>query len=276
MTNLVETVNGKVVVSSLKVAEHFEKQHAHVLRALKNITNDCEELFNRSNFGLVEYIDEKGESRPCYHLTRDAFTLLAMGFTGKKALAWKIKYIEAFNKMEQALLNHPTTIADRRPLDKLVKVWAVLLGGDGGVYPRLWTQVNSHLNITNIDKASPKQIKKAISFVQARIDELQSNSIAPAKEQPQKQLELAPVVKALPPRILEVETEIKYLEQRFRTLYTNITIKLSPDSVSSKDFARKKEMLVIGEHSTNAILSGISSIINQLNITKRVYMSLKD
>ena len=38
-----------------------------------------------------------------YLLTRDAFTLLAMGFTGSRALAFKVAYINAFNRMEQLL-----------------------------------------------------------------------------------------------------------------------------------------------------------------------------
>lgn len=58
---------------------------------------------NQRNFTLVEYTDAKGESRPMYELTRDGFTLLAMGFTGKKALEFKLAYINQFNKMEQAL-----------------------------------------------------------------------------------------------------------------------------------------------------------------------------
>lgn len=45
------------------------------------------------------------KSYKCYELTRDGFCLLVMGFTGQKALEWKLKYIEAFNQMEQQLRN---------------------------------------------------------------------------------------------------------------------------------------------------------------------------
>lgn len=38
-----------------------------------------------------------------YIMNRDGFSLLAMGFTGKKALEWKLKYINAFNEMERQL-----------------------------------------------------------------------------------------------------------------------------------------------------------------------------
>lgn len=79
--------NNRPVVSSRKVAEVFEKEHKHVMRDIKAL--DCDTEFNQSNFGLVEYRDAKGEMRPEYLMTRDGFTLLAMGFTGAKAMQWQ-------------------------------------------------------------------------------------------------------------------------------------------------------------------------------------------
>ncbi len=61
-------------------------------------------------------IDGKGEKRPEYRITRDGFTLLAMGFTGKAALAWKIKYIEAFNQLEERATARAVKLAERRVL----------------------------------------------------------------------------------------------------------------------------------------------------------------
>jgi Rha family phage regulatory protein len=112
VTNFTPTLailDGHPVVSSLQVAEHFEKRHDNVLRIIQGLADEIsnalkiEGVANRSNFRLIEYKDAKGESRPAYHLTRDGFTLLAMGFTGRKALAWKLRYIEAFNAMEAEL-----------------------------------------------------------------------------------------------------------------------------------------------------------------------------
>jgi Rha family phage regulatory protein len=100
--NLV-VLDGHPVVSSLQVAEHFQKRHKHVLDAVQRISQETPDNFNRPNFRPVEYMDAKGEQRPAYNLTRDGFTLLAMGFTGRKALAWKLRYIEAFNAMEAEL-----------------------------------------------------------------------------------------------------------------------------------------------------------------------------
>ncbi len=99
----IQVGSGKMTVSSLDVARHFKKEHFHVLRDIENLIEKCPSDFIEPNFGCVEYVDTKGEKRPAYNLSRDAFTLLAMGFTGEKAMKWKIRYIEAFNAMEEAL-----------------------------------------------------------------------------------------------------------------------------------------------------------------------------
>ena len=101
MKELVQMINGKAVTTSRKVAEVFEKKHCDVLRAIREL--EVPEDFNERNFASVEYIDQKGEKRPEYLITRDGFTILAMGFTGKKAMQFKIAYIEAFNAMEAQL-----------------------------------------------------------------------------------------------------------------------------------------------------------------------------
>lgn len=100
---VLEVVQGVPVVLSTAVAESFEKQHKHVLDAIKSLVADMPSEFTGPNFRPSEYTDGTGRKLPAYHLTRDGFTLLAMGFTGKKALAWKLKYIQAFNDMEAEL-----------------------------------------------------------------------------------------------------------------------------------------------------------------------------
>lgn len=100
----VKLVNGVLKVSSLDIAEKFGKTHANVLKNINRLVVELEKNFSEVNFYLAEYTDEQGKPRPMYHLTRDAFSLLAMGFTGKKALEWKVKYIEAFNLMEAELM----------------------------------------------------------------------------------------------------------------------------------------------------------------------------
>lgn len=103
-TPLVRLEAGQPMASSLVVARSFGKNHYDVLRDIRNLMGDLPAEFNARNFAAVEYPDAKGEMRPSYQLTRDAFTLLAMGFTGKRALAWKLKYIAAFNAMEAEIM----------------------------------------------------------------------------------------------------------------------------------------------------------------------------
>lgn len=107
MKDLVFIQNEQAITTSLKVAEVFQKNHQHVLRNIR----DLSEQINLSKIGRVEkmfelssYIDNKGESRPMYLMNRDGFSLLVMGFTGKKALKFKLDYIQAFNAMEKKLI----------------------------------------------------------------------------------------------------------------------------------------------------------------------------
>lgn len=88
------------------LAEHFNRSHKNVLRDIAKLRAKCPESFYGLNFEPVDYIDSKGEKRPAFLLTRDAFSLLVMGFTGSAAVRWKLKYIEAFNSLEAAVLEN--------------------------------------------------------------------------------------------------------------------------------------------------------------------------
>lgn len=100
MNELINVINDEVVTTSLRVAEVFGKRHTHVLEKIGQLLNEPKNgLVNM--FKKSSYIDAKGEHRPMYYINRDGFSLLVMGFTGRKALDWKLKYIEAFNQMEK-------------------------------------------------------------------------------------------------------------------------------------------------------------------------------
>ena len=105
-----EIIEGQITTTSQQIAAHFGKRHADVIRAIRKL--ESPEDFNERNFALVEFTDAKGEKRPAYRITRDGFTLLAMGFTGKEAMQWKLAYLAAFNKMEQELLARTTRPAN--------------------------------------------------------------------------------------------------------------------------------------------------------------------
>ena len=91
----------QAVTTSLKVAEVFSKNHADVMRSIRNLTQQNCRVGNM--FAEGTYMNKQGHEQPMYFMNRDGFTLLAMGFTGDKALQFKVKYIEAFNKMEQVI-----------------------------------------------------------------------------------------------------------------------------------------------------------------------------
>ena len=95
-----------VRVDSLYVAELFEKNHKEVLRDIRNIVapnSGLSKEFTERNFALGSYKDKQNQKRPCYYLTRDGFTILVMGYTGKKALRFKELYIRRFNEMEELI-----------------------------------------------------------------------------------------------------------------------------------------------------------------------------
>lgn len=101
METLVQVAEGQVVVSSRQIAEHFEKRHADVLAGIENITTENSVV--TPMFCETTYTAGTGKAYKEYLMNRDGFSLLVMGFTGKKALEWKIKYIQAFNAMEEEL-----------------------------------------------------------------------------------------------------------------------------------------------------------------------------
>ena len=100
MKQLVVIQNNQIVVSSKDIADHFGKQHKDVLENIHNIL--AAENYATKFYQETTY-QNRGKDYKAYLMNRDGFSLLAMSFTGKKALQWKLKYIEAFNEMEETL-----------------------------------------------------------------------------------------------------------------------------------------------------------------------------
>lgn len=140
--DLVTIQGNQVLTSSTVVALAFDKKHYNVVRDIEvliaNMTalkiegsSETEknqyELTQRKIALSVEgffieskYKDASGKQNKCYLMTRDGFSLLVMGFTGQKALEWKLKYIEAFNYMEESLKKiGELSIADSREWELL-------------------------------------------------------------------------------------------------------------------------------------------------------------
>jgi Rha family phage regulatory protein len=93
--------DGIAFTDSRDVAKKFKKEHKNVLRDIQNL--GCSSDFSKLNFELSSYQTTQNKTLPCFHMSRDGFVILAMGFTGKEAMQWKEDYIEAFNMMEAAL-----------------------------------------------------------------------------------------------------------------------------------------------------------------------------
>ena len=175
--------NGRPATTSLEIANFFRKRHADVLRDISNVSSNCPEKFSQRNFASADYTDEQGKPRSLFVLYRDGFMLLVMGYTGKKALAIKLAYIEAFNRLEAELAAQrgaalpevphiaitPSTTASRKPLEKLVKVWAAR---GGIIVAQCWTMLNAAFNLQSITELPEEWIPDAIAWVQGKIDNL--------------------------------------------------------------------------------------------------------
>ena len=101
-------------VDSLYVAQYFKKEHKNVLRDITRITDPksgLSEEFVRLNFEPSSYTNSQNKKQPCYMMTRDGFTMLVMGYTGRKAMRFKELYIRRFNEMEQFI---KTLVAARK------------------------------------------------------------------------------------------------------------------------------------------------------------------
>lgn len=111
--------NNQAVTSSRLIADYFGKRHDTVIRTIRKL--GCSSEFNRHNFVEITYIDTRGRKQPEYLMTKDGFTILAMGFTGAKAMQFKEAYIKAFNKMEGLLKGNTTILQLEKRIEALEK-----------------------------------------------------------------------------------------------------------------------------------------------------------
>lgn len=98
-----KTNRGTPVTDSVKVARVFEKLHKNVMKSIRNILGSAQNLANQNWFYETTYTDAQGKRQPMFLMNRDGFSLLTMSLTGEKAMAFKVAFIEQFNRMEQAI-----------------------------------------------------------------------------------------------------------------------------------------------------------------------------
>lgn len=144
-----------VCTTSLKVAEVFGKQHKNVMQAIENL--EVPDDFNRLNFQPIFFADSYGRQQPAYQITRDGFTVLAMGFTGKKAMQFKLEYIAAFNAMEQALSRQSNLLwQEQRQQGKLARREVTDVISRFIEYAKAQGSKNAHHYYSNITRATYK------------------------------------------------------------------------------------------------------------------------
>jgi Rha family phage regulatory protein len=168
----VAVINGELKTTSLKIAEHFGKEHKSVLRAIENL--QCSPEFTERNFALSEYTDITGRKLPCYEITKDGLAFAAMGFTGKKAAKWKEAYINAFNSMAEEIyqvkslknsfkLIEPPTItnAQQGELHAIVANKARSCNKFNSYY---WSRFQNHFKLSSYKLLPAERFQEALDF----------------------------------------------------------------------------------------------------------------
>lgn len=177
MNQIVTIQHRQAVTTSVKIAEVFGKRHKHVLDAIEVHLQGLPEKW-RPNFRPRDYTDERGKTWKMYEVSRDGFTLLAMGFTGKKALQFKMQYIEAFSKMETALLNQlnlswqeqrAESKTARRVATDTIARFVDYAGGQGSRSARMYYQnitKMTHKALFLVKQASPQPFRDMLDGMQ--------------------------------------------------------------------------------------------------------------
>ncbi len=133
----------QIVVSSRDIAETFGKRHSDILRDIENL--NCSQKFTERNFALGSYKDSSGKTNKEYLLTRDGFTIIAMGYTGEKAMRFKEAYIEQFNQMEELLkgklIEREKGIVIRQAFTKAIQQ----SGEDGRMHNHAYANYTDHI-----------------------------------------------------------------------------------------------------------------------------------
>lgn len=185
---------GRPATTSLEVANFFGKRHDNICRDIRGLIESTPENFRVLNFEetfrTIPGPNNSERQETYFILYRDGFMLLVMGYTGKKALAMKLAYIEAFNRMEEELARQkeaarnitqdivdftgplsitPSTTEDRKPLRALVGSWAQV---SGLPFAACWNQLKAAFQLANIKELPQEWIPDALAWVQARIDAL--------------------------------------------------------------------------------------------------------
>ena len=158
MKDLVIMHDQQAVTTSLVLAEVFEKKHQHVMEAIRKLT--VENSTVKKMFVEDSYLNSRNQQQPMFYMNRDGFTLLAMGFTGSKAMEFKLKYIEAFNQMEKKIKEEtqfrlPTNLAEMSTM-----FYSVMKDQDKKIEEQ-GEKVNFLMNLSGLTSPRNKELTKA-------------------------------------------------------------------------------------------------------------------
>ncbi|OQR15197.1 Rha family transcriptional regulator [Ligilactobacillus salivarius] len=158
MEDLVIMHDQQAVTTSLKVAEIFEKNHRDVMERIRNMSAE-----NSAVLKMVikdEYTNSQNKQQPMYYMNRDGFTLLAMGFTGSKAMEFKLKYIEAFNKMEKQIKEETQFRLPTNLNEMSTMFYSVMKDQDKKIEEQS-EKVNFLMNLSGLTSTRNKELTKA-------------------------------------------------------------------------------------------------------------------
>lgn len=160
--------------TSRDLARVFEKQHFHVMRDIGRIMEEVDPQFTASNFGVSRYKDRSGKSNKQYIMTRKGFSLVAMGFTGKKAMAFKVAYIEAFENMAELIFSR---LHAKQGYKEMSAAVANHFGGGRYAYAEEANRVNrAVLGMTSLEFHEVHRLKRGETprdaVVKAKLDKI--------------------------------------------------------------------------------------------------------
>lgn len=168
--------NDILTTTSRNISDVFGKMHKHVIRDIEDLEIPGD--FAKSNFGLCSYKGKNNQSYKMYNITQDGFTLLVMGYVGKKAMQFKLAYIEAFNKMHKELLNSykqhalPATITPKqqKQLHDAVtkKVYAEYPNTRAGLskgFSAEWNRLKDEFGVAKYEQIPSSEHESAMCFV---------------------------------------------------------------------------------------------------------------
>lgn len=158
MDELVIMHDKQVVTTSLKVAEIFEKEHRVVMKSIRNLT--AQNYAVKKMFVEDSYLNSRNQQQPMYYMNRDGFTLLAMGFTGSKAMEFKLKYIDAFNKMEKQI-KEETKFRLPTNLNEMSTMFFDVMKDQDKKIEEQSEKVNFLMNLSGLTSPRNKELTKA-------------------------------------------------------------------------------------------------------------------